>query len=164
MCGINVGLMQELGYTVLEQDEDGNDLAKIDWSRTRAIQSEGNDIYINLKGREPHGIVEPEEQYELEEQIMTDLYGYRHPDSGKRVIALAPVSYTHLDVYKRQVHDSAHGADDHGTEDDGLEIDRLGAIEHLQVNGMFIDEACEHEQLVHTDGEDGGYDDAEEAA
>ena len=89
MCGINVGLMQELGYTVLEQDEDGNDLAKIDWSKTRAIQSEGNDIYINLKGREPHGIVEPEDQYELEEQIMTDLYGYRHPDSGKRVIALA---------------------------------------------------------------------------
>lgn len=89
MCGTNVGVMQELGYTVLEKDENGNDLAKIDWSKTRAIQSEGNDIYINLKGREPQGIVDPADKYELEEQIMTDLYGYRHPVSGKRVIAVA---------------------------------------------------------------------------
>lgn len=89
MCGINVGLMQELGYTVLQKDENGEELAKIDWSKTRAIQSEGNDIYINLKGREPQGIVDPADKYELEEQIMTDLYGYRHPTSGKRVIALA---------------------------------------------------------------------------
>ena len=89
MSGINVGLMQELGYTVLKKDENGNDLAQIDWSKTRAIQSQGNDIYINLKGREKHGIVDPEDKYELEEQIITDLYNYKHPDTGKRVIALA---------------------------------------------------------------------------
>ena len=46
-------------------------------------------IYINLKGRWDTGIVDPEDQYELEEQIMTDLYGYRDPETGKRVIALA---------------------------------------------------------------------------
>lgn len=89
MSGVNVGLMQELGYTVLEKDENGNDLAKIDWSKTKAIQSMGNDIFINLKGREPRGIVDPADKYELEEQIMTDLYGYKHPDTGKRVIAMA---------------------------------------------------------------------------
>ena len=33
--------------------------------------------------------MEPADKYELEEQIITDLYGYRHPQSGKRVIALA---------------------------------------------------------------------------
>ncbi|MBO5140364.1 MAG: alkaline phosphatase family protein [Peptococcaceae bacterium] len=89
MCGINVGLMRELGYTVLQKDENGNELRKIDWTKTRAIASQGNDIFINLKGREKNGIVEPEDQYELEEQIMTDLYGYKHPDTGKRVIAMA---------------------------------------------------------------------------
>ena len=89
MSGVNTGLMQELGYTVLATDENGKDLAKIDWSKTRAIQSMGNDIFINLKGRDPYGIVDPADQYELEEQIMTDLYGYKHPDTGKRVIALA---------------------------------------------------------------------------
>ena len=89
MSGINVGLMKELGYTVMVKDENGNDTKKIDWSKTRAIASQGNDIFINLKGREVHGIVEPEDKYELEEQIMTDLYSYKHPDSGKRCIALA---------------------------------------------------------------------------
>jgi predicted AlkP superfamily phosphohydrolase/phosphomutase len=87
--GLNVGLMKELGYTVLQKDENGNEMRKIDWSKTRAVAIQGNDIFINLKGREKYGIVDPEDQYELEEQIMTDLYGYRHPDTGKRVIALA---------------------------------------------------------------------------
>lgn len=85
MSGINVGLMKELGYTVMVKDEKGNDTKQIDWSKTRAIQSQGNDIFINLKGREVHGIVEPEDKYELEEQIMTDLYSYKHPDSGKQL-------------------------------------------------------------------------------
>lgn len=89
MQGINVQLMEELGYTVLQRDENGNRTKKIDWSKTRAIASQGNDIFINLKGREQNGIVTPEDKYELEEQIITDLYGYRHPVSGKRVIALA---------------------------------------------------------------------------
>jgi len=89
MQGINVQIMEELGYTVLMQDENGNRMKKIDWSKTRAVQSQGNDIFINLKGREPNGIVDPADKYELEEQIITDLYAYRHPVSGKRVVALA---------------------------------------------------------------------------
>ena len=87
--GVNVRLMQELGYTVLKTDEEGNEIAEIDWEKTRAVAVRGNHIYINLKGRNPHGIVDPADQYELEEQIMTDLYGYKHPDTGKRVIAMA---------------------------------------------------------------------------
>ncbi len=89
MSGVNVGLMKELGYTVLKKDENGNELPQIDWSRTRAIQSQGNDIFLNLKGREPQGIVDPADKYQLEEQIITDLYSYKHPDTGQRVIALA---------------------------------------------------------------------------
>ena len=89
MSGLNAGLMKELGYTVLAKDENGNELKKVDWSKTRAVAIQGNDIFINLKGREKYGIVDPEDQYELEEQIMTDLYNYKHPDTGKRVIALA---------------------------------------------------------------------------
>lgn len=50
---------------------------------------QSNNIYINLKGRTANGIVDPADKYELEEQIMTDLYGYKHPISGKRVISIA---------------------------------------------------------------------------
>lgn len=91
MCAtINAGLMKELGYTVMVKDENGNDTKEIDWSKTRAVQQQGNDIFINLKGKNGgRGIVDPEDQYELEEQIMTDLYGYKDPETGKRVIALA---------------------------------------------------------------------------
>ena len=87
--GVNVRLMQELGYTVLKTDENGNEIAELDWEKTRAVAVRGNHIYINLKGRNPHGIVDPADQYELEEQIMTDLYGYKHPVTGKRVFAMA---------------------------------------------------------------------------
>lgn len=87
--GVNVGIMKELGFTVLKQDENGNDLREIDWSKTRAIAVRGNHIYLNLQGRSEHGIVDPADQYELEEEIMTALYGYKHPQSGKRVIAIA---------------------------------------------------------------------------
>ena len=89
MSGINVRLLHELGYTYMKLDENGNELKEVDWSKTRAIASQANNIYINLKGRDKYGIVDPADKYELEEQIMTDLYGYKHPTTGKRVIALA---------------------------------------------------------------------------
>ena len=98
MNGLNAGLMKELGFTALKQDENGNDLREIDWTKTKAVANRGCHIYINVKGRDKHtladgtvidGIVAPEDKYEVEEEIMTALYGYKHPDTGKRVIALA---------------------------------------------------------------------------
>ncbi len=87
--GVNVGVMEELGYTVMKKDENGNNLREIDWEKTRAVAVRECNIYINLKGRNPNGIVDPEDQYLLEEQIMTDLYGYKDKKTGHRVVALA---------------------------------------------------------------------------
>ena len=89
LLGINVGLMSEVGLTALKKDADGNPLPEIDWEHTLAVAQRESHIYVNLSGRDPHGIVAPEEKYEVEEEIMTRLYGYRHPVTGKRVIALA---------------------------------------------------------------------------
>ena len=86
---VNVRVMQELGYTNLKHDAEGNELPEIDWETTRAVAVRECNIYINLKGRDPHGIVDPKDKYELEEQIMTDLYGYKDKQTGHRVIALA---------------------------------------------------------------------------
>ena len=85
--GVNAKAMVEMGYTVLKKDENGEPLREIDWEKTRAVAPRGLYIYINLKGRNPHGIVDPKDKYELEEQIITDLYNYRY--NGKRCIALA---------------------------------------------------------------------------
>ena len=88
-AGVNLRVMQELGYTNVKHDENGNELPEIDWSTTRAVANRECNIHINLKGREKYGIVDPEDKYELEEQIMTDLYGYRDKKTGKRIVSVA---------------------------------------------------------------------------
>ena len=81
--------MKELGYTVLKKDANGQEIDAVDWEKTRAVQIRSNYIYINLKGRDKFGIVEPSEKYALEEQIISDLYSYRDKRTHKRVVGLA---------------------------------------------------------------------------
>ncbi len=87
--GVNIQLMEELGYTVLKTNEKGNKLREIDWTKTKAVANREMHIYLNLKGRTDHGIIDPKDQYELEEEIMTALYGYKDPISGQRIISFA---------------------------------------------------------------------------
>lgn len=84
--GLNVGLMAELGYTKLKTV---NGQTEIDWEHTTAIAQRSSYIYLNLKGRDPHGIVEPEEADELITQIISDLYAYRDAEHHERVISIA---------------------------------------------------------------------------
>ena len=97
-CGVNVNPFKEWGYTVMKVDENGNELPEVDWTKTRAIQTRSNSIYINVKGRDKHtiadgvvidGLVDPADKYELEEEIITKLYGYVDEKTGKRIVALA---------------------------------------------------------------------------
>jgi len=84
--GIVLKIMEQLGYTKSYR-EPGARFATIDWSQTKAVVQRGDYIYINLKGREPYGIVEPEDYNKLVEDIISDLYAYRDPHSGKRVVS-----------------------------------------------------------------------------
>lgn len=86
---INTKTMVELGYTVMQTDENGKIIPAIDWSKTQAVQQRSNSIFINLKGRDRFGIVDPADQYELEEKIITDLYGLRDPNTGHRIVTMA---------------------------------------------------------------------------
>jgi len=60
-------------------------LADVDWSRTTAYSAGyGGPIFVNLKGREPQGIVEPGAGYEaLLERLIADLRALRHPETGE---------------------------------------------------------------------------------
>lgn len=87
--GVTAVDMVRFGYTVLKKDENGNPLHEIDWTKTTATTNRINHIYINLKGRELHGIVDPADQFELEERIMTDLYSLRDKETGHRTVSLA---------------------------------------------------------------------------
>lgn len=85
--GINTKVMRELGYTTLKTNAKGKVKREIDWEHTTAVAARGNHIYINLKGRDKHGIVDPADKYALEDKIMTDLYNLRTED-GQRMIGL----------------------------------------------------------------------------
>lgn len=98
ISGTSVPFMKELGWTFLQTDENGNEIDEIDWTRTKAVNQRACHIYLNIKGRDKHtlpdgtvidGLIDPADKYEAEEQLMTDLYSYKHPKTGKRVIAAA---------------------------------------------------------------------------
>jgi len=59
----------------------------IDWSRTRAY-AQGNfgQIFLNLKGRQPEGCVEPDGAPELIARLKADLQALRHPETGEPLV------------------------------------------------------------------------------
>ncbi|MDO4281815.1 MAG: alkaline phosphatase family protein [Peptococcaceae bacterium] len=85
---VDATFMRDWGYTEVKYDADGKPLMEIDWSKTKAIASRMNSIYINLKGRWENGIVDPEDQYDLEAEIISKLYDLRD-EKGRAVISLA---------------------------------------------------------------------------
>ena len=85
---LDLSFMREWGYTEVLYDENGNPTAELDWSKTKAIASRMNSIYINLKGRNEFGIVEPEDKYDLESEIIAKLYSLRDK-KGRAIISLA---------------------------------------------------------------------------
>ena len=78
----------------------------IDWNESLAYAS-GNygPIYINLKGREPHGKVEKGEQYEmLVDEISSKLRNIKNPETGK---PLVDIIYTKENIYSGPYYDDA---------------------------------------------------------
>ena len=88
---VDTTTMLKWGFTALKKDAEGNYVvpAEIDCENTKALQTRMNEIYINLKGKYSTGIVDPEDKYELEEEIMTKLYGLTDKKTGKRIISCA---------------------------------------------------------------------------
>ena len=60
----------------------------IDWSRTRVFcRGKEGDLFINLKGRDPHGIVEPGAEYEMVRNALIDRLGALvDPATGQRAV------------------------------------------------------------------------------
>ena len=60
----------------------------VDWSRTLAYSiGHVGQIYINLRGREPEGIVEPGEEYKaVLERVTEALQNLRHPQTGQPLV------------------------------------------------------------------------------
>ena len=81
---VNAWLYQN-GYLVLKpgKTESGDWFEDVDWANTRAYTMGLNGLYLNLKGRERYGVVEPGEQAEnLKDQLRRELEGLVDPQSG----------------------------------------------------------------------------------
>ncbi len=60
-----------------------------DYTKSKAIPQRTCYIYVNLKGRDVGGIVEPGDYEKVQQEIIDALYGYVDPKTGKRPVALA---------------------------------------------------------------------------
>lgn len=60
-----------------------------DTKASKAIPQRSAYVYINLKGRDPDGIVAPEDYETIQQQIIDALLTYKDPQTGRRPVALA---------------------------------------------------------------------------
>lgn len=74
-------------------------LGFVDWEHTQAYSLGLGKIYINLKGREPLGIV-PQERYEaLKDEIIEKLRAFRDPIEGHGNAQVVLEAYDAFDIY-----------------------------------------------------------------
>ncbi|MFQ5856010.1 MAG: alkaline phosphatase family protein [Anaerolineae bacterium] len=99
------------------------DIAEVvDWSQTLAY-SFGyiGQIYINLRGREPHGIVQPGSEYRrVVDEIVGRLWELEDPETGERVV---DAIYLRDDIY--------HGPHAHEGPDINVTMRGMSYISHL---------------------------------
>jgi predicted AlkP superfamily phosphohydrolase/phosphomutase len=80
----------------------------IDWSQTQAYFEENPyypTLWINLRGRQPRGVVEPGREYEmLRDKLIAQLTDWRHPETGQPIVERA---FRREDVYSGPSTDEA---------------------------------------------------------
>ncbi|HEV8636258.1 MAG TPA: alkaline phosphatase family protein, partial [Chloroflexota bacterium] len=77
-------VLVEAGLTVYEPGT-----REVDWAKTRAAAVGLVHVFVNLRRREPDGIVPPEEYAKVQREVIDALLDHRHPATGERAFALA---------------------------------------------------------------------------
>ena len=94
------------GLTVLAEKQEGSKMLELlgksstadevraaaqkpEASKSKAVPQRSCHIYVNLKGRDPDGIVEPEDYEKVQLEIIDALYQHVNEETGKRPVALA---------------------------------------------------------------------------
>jgi len=82
--------LAKAGLVNFKLDHETNQMV-IDWSRTKAFPLEPchAHIFVNLKGRDPDGIVDPGDYEKAQEEIIDALLSMRDPRNGQRVVEMA---------------------------------------------------------------------------
>lgn len=75
-------ILEQAGLLVRESPESW----KVDFTKTKAYYFDYGHIFVNLEGRDPDGIVSPEDYRKVQHQVIKALRKARDPDTGKPVI------------------------------------------------------------------------------
>jgi predicted AlkP superfamily phosphohydrolase/phosphomutase len=82
--------LEQNGYLTFKPEKRGDKyLAGVDWSRTRAYALGLAGIWLNIKGREAHGIVDPQESDRLREELCGKLSGLVDDETSELAISRA---------------------------------------------------------------------------
>jgi predicted AlkP superfamily phosphohydrolase/phosphomutase len=84
-CDVDVLLAQK---GLMTFKENGREI-DFDRSKVYTLATRGSEIFVNLKGREPMGVVPPEEVESVQEEVIDVLLEWRDDLTKKRPIALA---------------------------------------------------------------------------
>jgi predicted AlkP superfamily phosphohydrolase/phosphomutase len=91
---LNTWLWKE-GYLALKNpniERDPGFFLNVDWRRTRVYGLGLNGLYVNLRGREKWGIVDPKDRRGLLEDVAAKLVKIVDPETGRRVVTKAYLS------------------------------------------------------------------------
>lgn len=90
----------ENNYMVLSEPG-GNDLSKVDWSKTRAYAIGLNSLYLNVAGREGQGIVQAGQLEGLLEEIRGKLLNWKAPNGEAIFTRILPKHEAFTGPYSR---------------------------------------------------------------
>jgi len=104
---LNTWLVQE-GFMAIQGQQPGEKTLQdlfgggtfwenVDWSRTRAYAMGLGQLYVNLKGREGHGIVDPADSNAVQDALAARLLTMTDPNTGARMVDAV---YKRDDMYK----------------------------------------------------------------
>jgi predicted AlkP superfamily phosphohydrolase/phosphomutase len=88
--GVNLNSwLRDNGYLTLKEGRDGNAdyLTDVDFEKTRAYAVGLGGIYINLKGRERHGVIDPSERQALKDELKAKLFELLDAQRGQKAVS-----------------------------------------------------------------------------
>jgi predicted AlkP superfamily phosphohydrolase/phosphomutase len=97
--------LRDHGYLVVRDPKLSADpglFTNVDWTRTRAYALGLNGLYVNVRGREAHGIVDPAERQMVGSEIARRLEETMDPQTGMRAISRV---FRREDVYRLRADD-----------------------------------------------------------
>jgi len=103
-------VLQDAGLLVRNAD------GSVNWSKTRAIGQRSVYVYVNLKGRDPDGIVAPGREYrQVQEEVIRALTEYIDPATGKKPVlfALRKEDARFINIYGDYVGDVVYAVREH---------------------------------------------------